>query len=151
MEVFLTVSLTFKDNAFWTFKFPLPEICFTKMLVTVVLIEMETLPCTNRKLSKGLWFGMPHIIQYSIFTFWPEYWNLIWGHEMLPLTVLIWHGITCTRDEQEFLITYKHGIQICPLYKQAVNIYSNKLWHSLLMWEQLSCSLTNLKNIQYLI
>lgn len=54
MEVFLTISLTFKDNAVCTFKFPLPEICFTKMLVTLVIIEMATLPCTNQKLSKGL-------------------------------------------------------------------------------------------------
>jgi len=114
------------------------------MLVTLVLIEVGTLPCTDRKLSKGLWFGMPHIIQYGIVTFWPEHWNLtLWHHEMLPLTVLIWHGITCKRYEQEFLITYKHGIQICPLYKQAVNIYNNKLRHFWLMWEQLSCSLTN--------
>ena len=75
MEVFLTISLTLKDNAFWTFKFPLPEICFTKILATLVLNEMATLPCTDRKLSKGLWFGMPHTIQDSILTFWPERWN----------------------------------------------------------------------------
>jgi len=115
MEVFLTISLTFKDNAFWTFKFPLPEKCFTKMLVTLVLIEKATLNFTDRKLSKGLWFGMPHIIQYGILTFWPEHSNMtLWCHEMLPVAVLIWHSITCKRYEQEFLITYKHGIQICP-------------------------------------